>query len=340
MIGERIRHARDFCGLTQVELSERCGIVQSRISDLELGRDLSVSEDDIVGIAAVTGFPVEFFYMGPLPEVPDGRFRKRKRGTARATHQVRAQTRQIVELVQRAESKLVMPPVRLNPIGNMPDVEELTRSVRSEAGVGSRDPIPNLTRALERAGIIVASLWGDMPDHSGYSVWPNFGVDGRPVIVFANEDPGDRQRFTLAHELGHLLLHSLRRATVMTNDDAEKEANWFAGALLLPEEAAREAMRPPLTLTTLAHVKASFGASIGTCAQRALDLNLIDKERFVSFRKQMSSRGWNKKEPVEVPQEKPLMIHRVMDVVAIGGSVAEKALSAGMPLFAYRSLAS
>lgn len=115
--------------------------------------------------------------------------------------------------------------------------------------------------------------------------------DGRPIIVYSATDAGDRQRFTIAHELGHLLLHSALRNDEVDLDQAEKEAHRFAGALLLPRVAAMEAMRPPLTLTTLASIKANFGKSIAMGARRALDLDLITEARFVSLRKQLTSRG-------------------------------------------------
>jgi Zn-dependent peptidase ImmA (M78 family)/DNA-binding XRE family transcriptional regulator len=339
MIGERVRHARDFCGLTQAALAELAGVPQSKISEIEAGRDARPKAEYIDRIANATAFPTTFFDLGPLPDLPDGNFRRLKRGKVQATKQVRAHARQIVELIQRAESVVEMPPVRLKPVRAVGDFETLAAEVREEMGVGQRDPIPNLTRAVERAGVVVAGLPGEIPDHYGFSAWPEFGFEGRPIIVFSQTDPGDRQRFTIAHELGHLLLHSPLRDDELDADTAEKEANRFAGALLLPRVAAMESMRSPLTLTTLAGVKATFGCSIGVCAHRAADLGLITEGRFVSLRKQMTSRGWHRNEPVEVPNEKPLLIGKVLNHMGQGDSVAERAASVKMPAFAYRALA-
>ena len=118
----------------------------------------------------------------------------------------------------------------------------------------------------------------------------------------------------------------------------EAEANRFAGALLIPKEAAIKAMRPPLTLHTLAQVKATFGASISMCIERAEGLALISNERATSLYKQLSSRGWRRHEPVEVPNEVPLLIRKVLELVAEGGSLSDRASSVKMPLFAYRAL--
>ncbi|MDP8962055.1 MAG: XRE family transcriptional regulator [Actinomycetota bacterium] len=338
MIGERVRHVRDFCGLTQTALADLAGLSQSQISDIEAGRTAAKPED-VARIAKATAFPYEFFHLGALPDLPDGYFRRLKRGKARVTRQVRAQARQIVELVQWASAVVELPPICITPVRSVTDIEEVAAQVREDAGVGYRDPIPNLTRAVERAGVVVAGFPGDIPDHYGFSAWPDFGLGGRPIVVFAHSDPGDRQRYTIAHELAHLVLHSPRRDDELDPDKAEKEANRLASALLLPYDAAIEAMKPPLTLTTLAHVKATFGASIATCAHRALDLGLITEPRFVSLRKQMTSRGWHRHEPVEVQNEHPVLIRKILEVMGQGGSIAEKAESVKMPAFAFRALA-
>jgi Zn-dependent peptidase ImmA (M78 family)/transcriptional regulator with XRE-family HTH domain len=340
MIGERVRHARDFCGLTQDGLAELAGVPQGRISEVEAGRDGSPKADVVAAIARATSFPVEFFYLGPLPDLPDGNFRRLKRGKTRVTRQVRAQARQIVEVVQRAEPLLTMPPVHIKPVRivGSDDIEGIAASVREDAGVGYFDPIPNLTRAVERAGVVVAAFAGEIPDHFGFSAWPDFGFDGRPIVVFAANDPGDRQRFTIGHELGHLILHSPLRQDELESRRAEAEANEFAGALLLPREVAMEAMRPPLTLHTLAQVKATFGVSIAMCIERAHGLKLISDERHLSLRKQLTGRGWHRHEPVEVPNETPVLIRRILELVGEGQTVADRATNVKMPLFAYRAL--
>ena len=58
-----------------------------------------------------------------------------------------------------------------------------------------------------------------------------------PVLFFVNEEaPADRQRHTLAHELGHMVLHT---TTLKLDDEMECEADEFAGAFMLPAEEVR-----------------------------------------------------------------------------------------------------
>lgn len=70
--------------------------------------------------------------------------------------------------------------------------------------------------------------------------------DGEVVIYVNENDTYERQRFTIAHELGHFFLHiedkpyekidMYRAMNYLTNDEQEIEANNFAAALLMDKE--------------------------------------------------------------------------------------------------------
>jgi Zn-dependent peptidase ImmA (M78 family) len=342
VLGERVRLAREAGRLTQHELAEATALSQATISDIESGRVLNPGGSAIQNIAHATAFPESFFTLGPLPDLPEGRYRRLKKGTSiKVDKQMRAQVRQVLELVQRAESVLRLPPVALEPHESIPSretVELVAAEVRRRLGVGSRDAIPNITRAAERAGVVVVRLPIELPYHDGFSAWPDYGLDGRPIIAQTGFHSGDRDRFTVAHELGHLVLHTVR-ADELTPKQAEDEANRFGGALLIPAEAAKEAMRPPITLRILIGVKSQYGVSIAMAAQRALDLGLISREHFVSLRRQLSARRWTRDEPVEVTREMPVLIQKIIDALAGPGSIPERAARISMSPFALKAIA-
>jgi Zn-dependent peptidase ImmA (M78 family)/transcriptional regulator with XRE-family HTH domain len=341
MIGARVRLARESCGFTQIQLGELAGVGQGTLSDIE-NSQINPSEPVVHQIAEATGFPEPFFYLGALPDFPDGSWRKLKRGSSRVTTQVRALSRHISETVQRLEPGLRIPTLRIEAATDGPEpgkwdaIERIADVVRAELGVGADDPIPNLCRAVERAGVLVAALPVPMPDHSGFSVWPDQGLDGRPLIVVSSEDPGDKMRFTIAHELGHLVLHTIRGST--DPKTAEQEANRFAGALLLPRKTAHRVIARPVTLSALANVKQHSGISIAAGAKRALDLDIINQSHFVSLRKQISARGWTKHEPVEVEREKPILIGRILTASSGDGSISRRAEAVSMNRFQFRNL--
>jgi Zn-dependent peptidase ImmA (M78 family) len=95
-----------------------------------------------------------------------------------------------------------------------------------------------------------------LPQRDAFSTWA--GGDGStPVIVVAATTAGDRRRFSVAHEVGHLVLHQIPQGSP---DELERQAYAFAEAFLLPEAAMRQVLVPPITLTTLADLKARWGS--------------------------------------------------------------------------------
>jgi len=246
----------------------------------------------------------------------------------------------MVEIVQWSDEVLSLPALEIHALpelGSIDDIEYHVLGVRDSLRVGHRDPIPHLIRAVERSGIVVLRLPVTMEDHEGFSVWPYFGLSGaRPVIVATGEHTGDRDRFTVAHELGHLVLHSSRRG--VNPGQAETEANRFAGALLIPEQVALEALQPPLTLDVLMGVKATFGVSMQALTMRAFDLRLIDESHRASIYKQLSRRGWRTDEPVAVPKEQPILMPQIVEELGGDGPIEDRAETLGMPTFALSAL--
>jgi len=127
---------------------------------------------------------------------------------------------------------------------------------------------------------------------------------------------GDRQRFTLAHEFGHVVLHSRRR--VSEPKQRQREADYLAAALLLPKPYAEEAIAESLTLRGYLRIKAEFGMSLHAIITRAQRLGLITWDRQRSLMVQLSTRGWRNKEPVDVDCECPLLLHS--ELVALHGA--------------------
>lgn len=338
MIGDRVRHARLYLGWTGQQLAERANTTQPRIADLERGGFNSAGLVDAIAVA--TGFSRWWFEAGPLPDLPTGslRFRKHASTTRRDDERVRAHVRQAVEVVERLGDRPEAPPVRIAPcrpdaVTDLAAVEEIAQATRETLGVGPTDRIPNLVRAVERAGVVVIGSVVEIDRHDGASFWPDYPI-GRPIICVSRGKPGDRQRFSVAHELGHLILHQLR-----SNIDpkrAEDEAHRFAGALLVPAESAISELIPPVTLRSLGFAKARWGISIQALIKRCLDLNIIDSARRDSLEKQISARGWRKTEPVEVPAENPKLLRRLIEIS--GSSVGKVHELTGLPPLAGRDL--
>ena len=121
--------------------------------------------------------------------------------------------------------------------------------------------------------------------------------------------PVDRLRFTIAHELGHILMH------VLPNDDQEKQANLFAGELLMPTTDIVADLEGLTTrqFTRLMQLKSKWRVSVGALVQRAHNLELISDRQFKEFRIRMSQMGWNASEPVELSPEMPHLLNNVIN---------------------------
>jgi Zn-dependent peptidase ImmA (M78 family)/DNA-binding XRE family transcriptional regulator len=345
LIGERVRAVRTYFCWSQEQLAGFAGVSQAYVSKLE--KSNSASDDTIAAIARASGFSIEFFHRGPLPDMPTGslRFRKRSSSRARDDERVRAHVRFAVETMDKAlrdECRLELPPILIRAVPDSepidPDaIERLATKTRETLSLGARDPIPHLIRAVERAGVVIIGSAHGVEGHDAASFWPRF-PDGRPVIVTTRGLAGDRQRFSTAHEVGHLLLHQ-RRDVAATENQAESEADRFASALLLPADTARERMSGDVTLRSLAYIKAEYGISIAAMIRRALDLQVIDTARRTSLEKQLTSRGWRKSEPVEVQEERPLLISKMIEAATKTQSLSQQARETGLARQTLREMA-
>jgi Zn-dependent peptidase ImmA (M78 family) len=162
----------------------------------------------------------------------------------------------------------------------------------------------------EKAGVVVVQLRTIVDQFDGFSVWTD---DEVPAIVIdrGQEGVGDRVRHTVAHELGHLMLH---RGVPRDLDSAEDEADAFASAFLLPRRGIlSDFRRTALSPVGLAHLKQKWRVSIAALCMRAAHLGLLDEHAKRRFFMEMSARGWRKREPVQVPVERPQLLRKAIE---------------------------
>lgn len=313
--GARLTDLRELLELTQTELAKRSGIPQSTISEIERGdRELSMSS--IVAICGAVRMPLSFFDFPAAPVDPsDVHFRKLSGAGVKATRSALRHFQELQRitgmLVQDSDREaMALAPVTGNLSGN--DIEFIASETRNELGVPRDRPIKHVMRSVERGGAAVAPLvrvGAQHPAFDGHS-----GMSRRDpqsaLIMYTPMKAGDRQRFTVAHELGHLKLHGHR--TVHDERVREKEAHRFAGAFLYPRQVAEADISESLSLNGYARIKASWGIAIQALIQRGRDLGLISTDRQRSLMIQISSRGWRKQEPVEVGIEQPILLWRML----------------------------
>lgn len=175
------------------------------------------------------------------------------------------------------------------------------------------NPIADLTDTLEGLGLLVIMVDEGHPGFSGLTAMARTG-DGRsyPIVAVSTRWFGDRQRFTLAHELGHLLL-SGRLAEGL---DEEKACDRFAGAFLVPGVTVLQLLghqRHALEWQELYVLKHEFGLSMGGWLHRAKQCGVISDAAYLTMVKRFSAKGWRKTEPGDpLPKEHPRLFDQLV----------------------------
>jgi Zn-dependent peptidase ImmA (M78 family) len=165
-------------------------------------------------------------------------------------------------------------------------------------------PIVNLTRSIEAAGGLIIRLDLGTRLLDAVSHWP----PGAPPLLLVNAAaPGDRLRFSLAHELGHLVMHAT------PTPDMEHEADLFAAEFLMPAREIRGHLAG-LTLPKAAQLKPYWRVSIAALVLRARDLGAIPPRKASSLFMELSRLGYRLAEPVPIPVEEPLSVRQVVDI--------------------------
>lgn len=293
----RLRAYRAIEGINQEQLGKLLGISTPMVSAIESGRrELSV---DLA--------PID--YSAERLALPDmsAPMHRQKASTsaaskARAQELLRLAGETFIDLRKQTERA---PTTHLERqvahATSDDDLEELAMEIRLLLGLEEQGPIRNLTAAVERAGVCLVPIVG-LPGVDGLSSW----IGDVPVVGISPAIPGDRFRFTLAHELTHLLIHARRTETT------EHEANRFAGALLIPQTEFDQAMPDRPYLRDFTAMKSSWGIAVSALVFRAHELGHIDDERYRALQIQMSK--WRKSEPARFSPVYGQLLSRLMEV--------------------------
>lgn len=312
----RIDLARQYRGWTKKELAERCGMTPTYIGRLIAGSAAQLTESSIEKIAYATDLPFSFFML-PAPGMDLGRlaFRRKKKITRNLDNRICAEFEMLADTISRVRLMSEVPDETASWLDEIAPtsapqsqgVRRVAANARTILGLPSTGAVSNVIRSAERKGIIVAPLAVEVSD----AVSDGVTYPGKALIgYFPENKSGDRLRFTIAHELGHLILHRNRRPKDVSL--MEREANEFASEFLLPEADARAILSSSMTLEDYRYVKAGWGISIAATVRCAFDLGVIDKDKYKSLYVRMVQRHWTKHEPVEVRAEHPLLLAQML----------------------------
>ncbi len=330
MIGQRLKLARSAAGLSLRDLEEKIG---NRVTAQAIGKyernESMPSSGVLIALADALGVSVDYL-VGDQEMMLEGvEFRKKTITSKREESQVEAKTLHLLERYLMVEELLHLRSVewhspREAPYPVMRDVFEAdraARSLRDHWGLG-HDPIPNLVELLEEQGIKILAV--DLTNIDGLTARVRRTQKSDvPVIVVNRKEWGERQRFTLAHELGHIVMD------VSAKLDEEKAAHRFAGAFLMPAGALWAKIgkhRTSIGWDELFELKQIFGASVQAVTYRCKDLGIFNVSLFRRLFDEFTRRGWRTppyKEPYAKEGEKPKRFERLTFRALAEGAISE-----------------
>lgn len=304
--------AREARGLSQSALAAhpRLDVSQALVGRWEAG--LSIPDDgQVAALSVALDVQADFFFVDRprrLASMSDFYHRalsRARRADVKAVHAkcsiIDLQIDRLLHLAEIPEDRIP----DIDPDNHAGNVEKIAMMTRTSMGVAP-GPIKSLSRVIEDSGGIVVDQDLGVDDVDALCRW----VPALPKLFFVNgAKPADRTRLSLAHELGHTVMHFGRDFEPRL---AEDQAFAFAAAFLMPAQDIRSDLRRPLQLSDLAQLKRKWRVSMAAIVKRAHSLGLIDETRYKSLFVQLSRRGWRKTEPVNIERETPQQFGRML----------------------------
>jgi len=292
-LNTRLKNARLMRGLSLQGLSDKLDNKVSRQALHKYERGTVEPDLDMVqDIAEALDLKPDYFYREVAVDIKDIAFRKLSSLSKKEQNRIIETARDYLSRYIELEKIIGKQPSVENPlegfsINNKEDVEKAAQKLRDTWDLGT-DPLYNVLELLEDHGIKVIELEGD-DSIDGFSTWVNESI---PVIGLNSikRESLDRYRFTVLHELAHLLLDLEK----FPEKEQEKLCHYFAGAMLLPLSTIEHELglkRKKISLEELKAIKKQYGISMQAVVYRLKELSIISKATYRNFFQFMAKSG-------------------------------------------------
>lgn len=323
MIGKNLKYYRMSAGLSQDELAKRLGVTKMAISNYEndkrdVDSNMLIKIADALRIKA-TNLLVNDNY--PL-EIAHGQFRK-KANVSEAKIELLFETinrklGNINEIINILGNN-VLPDIDITNKSKFIDVETAAKQIREFLSLPELGPVGNITDVIENKGIIICEL--ETADEWFFGI--NGTVNGRPYIAINKNMPVERQRFTLIHELAHILFD------LENNENEEKIVNQISGSFFFPGEDVKRELgifRTDIRFD-LRCLQREYGVSMQSVLLRAKQVGVISESTYVSHQKWLSKLGLRKDEKSRLPLEKSELFNKLVNRGVLEGIINENKAS-------------
>lgn len=295
IVSQKLKNARALKGFSQQELANMIGVSKQMISKYEKGESLPTSTT-LLKLKKHLNVPMSYFFKSSKIELGVLNFRKKSSFSNKKQELLAQLIKLKLENYLEIEDLLQINYSFKNSIENesvnsIEDIEKLVLSLRKEWEIGL-DPIHNIIQLLEDNEIKVVELYDVEDTFDGLATFVN---DKFLVIVVNGNFPVERKRFTLLHELGHLLLN-LPECDLKTE---ENYCNKFASEFLFPKRLVVKEFgvkREIISLNELIQVQKKYGMSIQAIVYRLVDAGVFSENKKTEFYKKINFNSSLKRE--------------------------------------------
>lgn len=336
-VPDRLIEARESRAIFQSTLADLVGVSRQSISNYESGKNVP-TQSIISKIAEKLSVPFQFFFFNNEEPLPSAIFyRSRKSATDMSRKSVETHFKWQIRIAKLIKQYLELNKVEF-PNFDIKDPSSLTSEnierfaaecrTHWSLGLGA---LSNITLLLENNGTMFFLQNIEDPKLDAFSSW----VETLPCIVLKKDQvSATRQRFNVAHELAHLLLHQNVKEIGKLHNILEDQANLFASNFLLPAESFARDLQI-IDLDFLVPLKKKWKVSIAAMIERCFQLKLASDEKRTSLWKKLSARGWRQAEPLdnELSAEEPVMLKRCFEVLRDSKIASPESLEFDLRLF-------
>jgi Zn-dependent peptidase ImmA (M78 family)/DNA-binding XRE family transcriptional regulator len=305
----RLTFARNRRGLKKADLAKQAGVTPRSITAYETG-EFPPDAERLRALAQLLRFPEIFFFEEDAVEEIDSdavSFRAMSKMSATLKNVALGAGSIAVQVNEWIETRFKLPEPDLPELGRDIDPEAAGEALRRFWGLGE-SPVKNLVHLLESKGVRVFSLSIDAKEVDAFSMWWN----GTPYVFLNTLKSAEHSRFDAAHELGHLIMH---RHGQPHGSEAEKEANAFASAFLMPMKSViATGFRFP-TLDSLIHAKKHWGVSVAALNYRLRSVGLTTEWINRNLCIQIAQAGYRTNEPKSMPRETSQLLEKVFNAL-------------------------
>lgn len=308
--GLRLSLARKRRRLTAKGLAEQSSLAPMTITRLEKGEN-EPEPETVQVLANVLRYPKDFFYRDDPdfvdPEIVS--FRSLKRMTARERDAATTAGQLGLELAEWVDAEFSLPDVNLIDLGRIGDPELAAQSLRRHWKLGEK-PIDDLIGLLETKGVFILSIAEAVKDMDAFSFWKN----GRAFIFLSCTKTPERSLFDTAHELAHLVLH--KHAGKKSSPEAEKEADAFASAFLMPKNDVISVVpRRFITADKIIQKKTRWRVSAMALAYRLRSIGMVSEWNYKTLCIELTKRGYRTAEPIGITREQSRVWRKILSAL-------------------------